>query len=77
MARKRITGAELIALATRNARAPSPDRWPNKCEWPPCKHTVDRSKPRAKHQRFCSARCRKAAYDARIAALVEQADRMS
>lgn len=57
MAKKPNTRSELIAIATRNARAPSPDRWPNKCEWAPCTNPIDRSKPRAKHQRFCSDKC--------------------
>lgn len=61
--------ARLIDIATRNTRAPAPERLeaaPITCAWLLCTNTIDRSKPRTKHQRFCSAKCRKAAFDERV-----------
>lgn len=62
--------ARLIDIATRNTRGPAPERLertaPTKCAWILCANTIDRSKPRAKHQKYCSTKCRKAAFDERI-----------
>lgn len=62
--------ARLIDIATRNTRAPAPERLerpgPTKCGWMLCANTIDRSKPRAKHQRYCSTKCRKASFDERV-----------
>lgn len=61
--------ARLIDIATRNTRGPAPQRLepvgPPKCGWMLCANTIDRSKPRTIHQRFCSTKCRKAAFDER------------
>jgi hypothetical protein len=68
--------ARLIEIATRNTRGPAPDRLEPgalpKCEWLLCSKTIDRSRPRTKHQRFCSAKCRKAAFDERLRAGVKR-----
>jgi hypothetical protein len=62
--------ARLIDIATRNTRGPAPERLEPeglpKCAWMLCTHTIDRSQPRKKHQRFCSAKCRKAAFDEQL-----------
>jgi hypothetical protein len=62
--------ARLIEIATRHTRGPAPDRLEPgaspKCAWLLCTHTIDRSRPRTKHQRFCSPKCRKAAFDERL-----------
>jgi hypothetical protein len=62
--------ARLIDIATRNTRAPAPERLElgalPTCEWMLCANTIDRSRPRTKHQRFCSPACRKAAFDERL-----------
>ena len=61
--------ARLIELARRNTRGPAPERLAPgglpTCEWMLCAHPIDRSKPRTTHQRFCSTKCRKAAFDER------------
>ncbi len=71
--------ARLIAIATRNTRVPAPERRAQvedaapRCEWILCTHPIDRAKPRTKHQRFCCARCRKAAFDHTRAEAVRRA----
>lgn len=62
--------ARLMDIARRNTRTPAPERLepagPPRCEWMLCTNTIDRSKPRTTHQRFCSTKCRKAAFDERL-----------
>ena len=62
--------ARLIEIATRNTRDPAPQRLEPaglpKCAWMLCTNPIDRTKPRTKHQRFCSTKCRKAAFDERL-----------
>lgn len=61
--------ARLIDIARRNTRGPAPERLEPglpTCEWMLCSNPIDRSKPRTTHQRFCSTKCRKAAFDERL-----------
>jgi hypothetical protein len=72
VAQRKLRKADLVRLAVSNARGPreleeSGDPMKMPCGRRGCEEIIDRSKPRAAHQVYCSPRCRKIAYDERRA----------
>jgi len=75
---RRGGGKRLSLVERAKATAPrvNPERLarnPDLCKRRGCEVVVDRSRPRAKHQEYCSNRCRKLAWDDRQAAKAKEA----
>jgi len=73
MGRTKYDVTYLSDIAKRNTRGPQDDRElaapaSLRCQWKLCGTPIDRSRPRTKHQRFCSTKCRKAAFDDQLRA---------